>query len=74
MNKLLASNNQNGSSSGGSNVVSTTNTCMNSKCDCCKCIYCQNSLGSVSIKCSECYNFNLCLKVILFFFVNSNKL
>ncbi len=28
-----------------------------------KCTYCQNSLGTISIKCSECFNFFLCLKV-----------
>lgn len=39
-----------------------------------KCTYCQNNLGSVSIKCNECQNFYLCLKVTYFVFLFNTKL
>jgi len=50
--------NFNGSSAGVSSASNNPNT----RCDCVKCTYCQNSLGSISVKCSECFNFHLCLK------------
>ena len=28
-----------------------------------KCVYCQSALGSVAIKCSQCVDFYMCLKV-----------
>lgn len=32
-----------------------------------KCTYCLNALASVAIRCAECPNFTLCLKVMFYF-------
>ena len=48
--------------SGGATTSSSANG-TKCGCDCSTCTYCQQSLGAVAIKCSECVNFLLCLKV-----------
>jgi hypothetical protein len=51
------------SNHGSSSSASGSSTASCGRCDCIKCTYCQQFLGNISIKCGECVNFHLCLKV-----------
>ncbi len=58
----MSNNNAHSSFNGSSAGVSSLSSNSNTRNDCVKCTYCQNSLGNISVKCSECFNFYLCLK------------
>lgn len=51
-----------GGSSAGSSASGSSTLTSNTRCDCIRCTYCQQFLGNISIKCSECVNIHLCLK------------